>query len=160
GNVEFNFNTLEQYENGISGIGQDDQYSTKLTIASSVDWDLIMGAEDDNLVSTDTVDAAGGMDLGYITYAVDDSEAGVSKNVEISFDATTGEPDQLPSIGDNTAIIENRTSNAGDVDQNQFRIDWACGSEDDNAIGNLMGSDLTGGRYSTNVFFILQPAAD
>ncbi|MFP4605983.1 MAG: hypothetical protein ACLFNJ_11450, partial [Bacteroidales bacterium] len=43
GNIEFNFNTLEQYENGISGIDQDDQYSTKLTIASSVDWDLIMG---------------------------------------------------------------------------------------------------------------------
>ncbi|MFP4448982.1 MAG: hypothetical protein ACLFPH_09630 [Bacteroidales bacterium] len=159
GNIEFNFNTLEQYENGISGIGNDDQYSTKLTIASSVDWDLIMGAEDDNLVSTDTVDAGGGMDLGYITYEVDDSEASISDGNEITL-ITSDAPVQLSSISDNTAIIENRDGNAGDVEQNRFRIDWACGSVDDEAIGNLMGSDLTGGRYSTNVFFILQPAAN
>ncbi|MFP4019163.1 MAG: hypothetical protein ACLFUH_07930, partial [Bacteroidales bacterium] len=84
GNVEFNFNTLEQYENGINTDYTNDQYATKLTVASSVNWDLIMGAEDDNLVSTDTVGAGGGMDLGYITYElVIPSEAGIADGNEV-----------------------------------------------------------------------------
>jgi len=157
GNVEFNFNTLEQYENGISGIGEDDQYSTKLTIASSVNWDLGMGAEDDGLVSTDTVGAVGSMDLDYITYQVVYDGTGMSVGNELLV-PSDGTPTNLTQIGTTDIITSAGDGNAGDVEQNAFRIDWACGSETDGAPRNLMGSDLTGGRYSTNVFFILKPA--
>ena len=154
GNVEFNFNTLEQYENGISGLGQNDQYSTKITVASSVDWNLQMGAEDEGLVSTDTVGAVPSMELGYITFQVDLSDGNLTDGTEVNADVTEA---ALPYIGDDINIIENAGGNAGDVDQNSFRIDWACGTNF-NSIGTLMGSNLTGGRYSTNVFFILKPA--
>jgi len=159
GNIEFNFNTLQQYQDGISGIGSDDQYSTKISIASSVDWDLRMGAEDAGLITTDSANASGSMDLGYITYQVDLTETTLSEGVEIEVPSDAN-PTRLTQLGTSDEIIQNRPSsdgNAGDVAQNSFRIDWACGSETDNAIGNLMGSNLTGGRYSTNVFFILKP---
>ncbi|MFP3860751.1 MAG: hypothetical protein ACLFUW_08005 [Bacteroidales bacterium] len=163
GNIEFNFNTLEQYESGISGIGENDQYSTKLTIASSVNWDLVMGAEDDGLVSTDdTTTEAGVMDLGYITYEVaytgSDLDVGTTGDVDIPSSGNATELLQLTD--DMDPIIEAVGNNAGDVNKNEFRVDWACGSTDDNAIGRLLGSDLTGGRYSTNVFFILQPTGN
>ncbi len=157
GNVEFNFNTLEQYKNGISGIGTNDQYSTKITIASSVDWDLEMGAEDGSLISTDdTTSGAGSMDLGYITYEVQYTGSDYSTG-EITIPTSSG-PSELKQISSSTEVIQKGSaSNAGDINKNQFRIDWACGSMADNATDNLIGSSLTGGRYSTNVFFKLKP---
>ena len=160
GNVEFNFNTLEQYENGISGLGtggSNNRYSTKITIASSVNWDLEMGAEDGGLVSTDTVGASAAMDLAYITYQTEYTGTGLTVGNEITVTSSyaTGSETPLTQIG-TTDIIENSSGNAGDVTQNAFRVDWACGTTSAGA-GNLMGSDLTGGRYSTNVFFILKP---
>lgn len=157
GNIEFNFNTLQQYQDGISGIGADDQYSTKLSIASSVDWDLRMGAEDAGLITTDSATVSTSMDLGYITYQVDLTEAGVTDGNEVTVPSVSGGATQLTQLGTADEIISSNNGNAGDVAQNSFRIDWACGSTADNAIGNLMGSNLTGGRYSTNVFFILKP---
>lgn len=162
GNIEFNFNTLQQYQNGIDGIGNDDQYSTQISIASSVNWDLRMGAEDGALITTDTsnASAAGQMELGYIAYQVNLDETALTLNTDIDVAANSddGTTAQLTTLGTSDEIIQYNTSgsNAGDVTQNRFRIDWACGTSD--AIGSLMGSNLTGGRYSTNVFFILKPA--
>lgn len=160
GNIEFNFNTLEQYQNGIDGLpnvsGQNEQYSTKITVASSVDWDLEMGAEDDGLVSTDTVGAVASMDLSYIIYEVWYGNAGLtSSDIDVP---SSGSPKAL-STG--TDIITSAAGNAGDVNQNQFTIYWGCGVPNGDAsasAGALMGSALTGGRYSTNVFFTLKPA--
>ena len=155
GNVEFNFNTLEQYQNGISGIGTDDQYSTHLTVASSVNYNLEMAAEDDGLTSTDTVSAGASMSLDYITYQVTlKTSSGFSEGTELTI-PSDGTPTQLSTSAD---IVQNAGGNAGGVTDNAFRVDWACGSTADNAHENLMGSPLTGGRYSTNVFFILKPA--
>ncbi|MBS3775482.1 MAG: hypothetical protein KGY70_09855 [Bacteroidales bacterium] len=161
GNIEFNFNTLQQYQDGISGIGGDDAYSTKISIASSVDWDLRMGAEDAGLITTDSVSVSTSMDLGYITYQVDQSDATVTHaggEITVPSDDALNGPTQLTQLGTSDEIIQSASGNAGDVAQNSFRIDWACGSTTDGALGNLMGSNLTGGRYSTNVFFILKPA--
>jgi len=168
GNVEFNFNTLDQYENGISGIqgsgSGDDRYSTKITVASSVNWDLRMGAEDDGLVSSDTAGAVASMDLSYITFQTEytSNELGVDVELAIPSSYESGAETPLEQITSAADLISNRAGsdgNAGDVDQNAFRIDWACGTPGTGA-GNLMGSDLTGSRYSTNVFFILEPASN
>ena len=161
GNVEFNFNTLEQYQNGINGLGSDDQYSTQISVASSVNWELDFGAEDGSLISTDDTSSTGGsMALDYILYQVTLTGSGDPGNYFIY--SSTGEsgPQALHQFGSGAPIIQNDGTNAGDVNKNAFRIDWACGvptSVEGNSAGNLMGSALTGGRYSTNVFFVLQP---
>jgi len=161
GNVEFNFNTLEQYENGINGLGSPDQYSTQISVASSVNWELQMGAEDGNLISTDDTSSTGGtMDLGYILYQITYTGSGAGGDYGIT--SSTGEsgPQALHQFGSGTPVITNNGTNAGDVNKNAFRVDWACGvptSVEGESTGNLMGSALTGGRYSTNVFFVLQP---
>ncbi len=161
GNIEFNFNTLEQYNNGISGLNVDDQYSTKITVASSVNWKLEMGAEDPHLVSTDVVDTsstAGTMPLPYIIYQTTITGGLDASNVDIN---SNGTPQALSQIGSaNDDLITNTNGNAGAISQNAFRIDWGCGLPSGSfsaSRGTLMGSNFTGGRYSTNVFFRLSP---
>ena len=163
GNIEFNFNTLNQYQNGINTSYDNDLYQTRLTVASSVNYDLEMGAEDSRLVSTDTVSTGGGMPLGYITYQValdDGSSFSAGSGNQLTL-ANSGAPTILTQITDGTDLVSNSNGNAGDVTDNAFTINWACGDGTTgitDAEGSLMGSDLTGGRYSTNVFFILRPA--
>lgn len=164
GNIEFNFNTLEQYKNGINGITQD-RYSTEITVASSVNWDLRMGAEDGHLVSTDVEDTtttAGTMPLDYIVYqtsiTASGGEAITTTEVDIPSNSTPQALEQISTASDVIACVSGQ-SNAGGIEQNAFKIDWACGDPTITASrGSLLGSNLTGGRYSTNVFFILQPA--
>jgi hypothetical protein len=151
GNVEFNFNTIEQYENGISGLGSDDQYSTKITIASSVDWNLVMGAEDPYLVTSEKADTTGSnMPLDYIEYQI--TYTGTAGN---SGDYTLdGTPTTLQQISGSTPVViqPDGATTAGGINKNAFRIDWGCG-----VTTSLLGTPLTGGRYSTNVFFVLEP---
>lgn len=161
GNIEFNFNTLQQYENGINYPFTDEQYSTQLTVASSVNYDLEMGAEDSRLVSTDTVNATGGMDLAHILYRVTlSSSSSFTDGTELDLYSSARPLNQIGS-GIVNEIIQNNGGNAGGVTDNSFRIDWACGVPTGTigtSAGALMGSNMTGGRYSTNVFFILKPA--
>ena len=67
GNIEFTFNTIDQYINGINtaaaglqntatalgGAGAGGFYMTQFTVASSNNWEIHMGAEDANLIGTD-----------------------------------------------------------------------------------------------------------
>ena len=159
GNIEFNFNTLEQYQNGINSSLSSDQYATLLTVASSVNFDLSMGAEDTRLVSTDTVNALGGMPLGHIVYNVEMQGSLTNNNVTL-----TSSPTALSQIQDAEAneIVQPDGTNAGGVTANAFRVNWACGvptsvSGFSGTEGALMGSEFTGGRYSTNIFFVLEP---
>jgi hypothetical protein len=157
GNIEFNFNNLNQYEDGITNTPE---YDTKISIASSVNWKLIMGAEDDALVNIDEVSASPStMPLGFLAYSVEatgtTSETGYT--IPASYNSGPTWLD-LPALdGGNEEIITNNGGNAGGEGQNAFTIHWECGT-DKSSEGSLLGSDLTGGRYATNVFFILEPA--
>ena len=147
GNIEFNFNTLDQYENGITN---SQAYDTKISVASSVNWQLKMGAEDAQLISTDTIGASGSLPLDYIGYEVT-STAGSN--------STFGGKTTLKQITDNEYIITNDgtgTGNAGDVNQNEFTINWECATADGGISGPLLGQNYAGGRYATNVFLILE----
>jgi hypothetical protein len=152
GNVEFNFNTLNQYQNGITN---STQYDTKLSIASSVDWNLKMGAEDGSLVQTDSVGTGTNMPLGYIGYEI--NSTGTGSNYTIPSDGTVEPLQQLSTIADGSEQIQNSGGNAGGIGANQFTVHWECGTGNGNlTTGSLLGSNFTGGRYSTNVFFILE----
>jgi len=147
GNIEFNFNTLHQYSNGIVN---SPEYDTKIEVASSVDWRLKMGAEDQALLNTVDTTAASGrtMPLGFIGYTVaDDGGTGTS-----SF-TTSLTP--LDEIGNDVYIIENSSGNAGGPQDNAFTIHWECATGG-NILGPLLGENYSGGRYATNVFFILE----
>lgn len=162
GNVEFNFNTLDQYQNGITN---SSQYDTKISVASSVNWDLKMGAEDGYLIRADTVGATGSgtnMPLDYIGYQIDVNGSGSNYTIPTSGTHNgTEEADplvQLSTITDGSEQIQNNGGNAGGIGANQFTVHWECGTGNGTMNTNsLLGSNLTGGRYSTNVFFILQP---
>ena len=157
GNIEFNFNTLQQYQNGIGTNYANDQYSTEITVASSVNYNLEMTPEDGSLTGTDdTASAQSTMPLNYISYQIDlQSSSGFSEGDQLSIPASGGTTQELSSSSTN--IVENNNGNAGGVSDNAFRINWACG-DPSGTQGSLMGSTLTGGRYSTNIFFILKPA--
>jgi hypothetical protein len=156
GNVEFNFNTLDQYQTGITN---SSQYDTKISVASSVDWNLKMGAEDGYLIQADSAGSGTNMPLDYVGYQIEATGSGSSYTIP-SATASGGvqEPlQQLSTIADGSEQIQNNGGNAGGIGDNQFTVHWECGTGNGNMNGNnLLGSNLTGGRYSTNVFFILE----
>jgi hypothetical protein len=71
GNIEFNFNTLDDYQNGIATSAA---YQTKFNVASSVNWDVVMYSENANLIGTDIIEdgtnTANTMSLDNIGYHV------------------------------------------------------------------------------------------
>jgi hypothetical protein len=83
GNIEFTFNTIAQYKNGINssaapalqnaatalpGAGAGGFYMTQFTVASSNNWEIHMGAEDATLIGTD--DPANTMPLNNVGYSL------------------------------------------------------------------------------------------
>ena len=84
GNIEFTFNTIAQYKNGINsstapalqnaatalggGFGAGGFYMTQFTVASSNNWELHMGAEDATLIGTD--DPSNTMALDNVGYSL------------------------------------------------------------------------------------------
>lgn len=151
GNIEFNFNNLEQYENGISN---STEYDTKITIASSTNWRLSMYAEDQALVSSDSSNASTSLALDYIGYSVghDGADASVF-NITPDYSGPTW--DALTATSPNYIIQSAGTGNAGGVENNNFTIHWSCGDPGQGAASTMLGAGATGGRYATNVFFVL-----
>src|SRR6056297_2087867 len=80
GNIEFAFNNLLEYQNGIPN---SDAYDTRFTVASSQDWNVEMYVEDDVFVGTDVTDTTGGshtMPLNNVGYEVTYNGSGNSGN--------------------------------------------------------------------------------
>ncbi|MFW5706770.1 MAG: hypothetical protein ACOC12_02515 [Bacteroidota bacterium] len=160
GNIEFNFNTLNDYENGIPSSAA---YETRFNVASSVDWDVLMYSENANLVGTDIVTAGGNtansMDLDNIGYHISHATLG---DITTDYDTPSGDaanPTPLTSdpatelVGYNGAL-----SNAGDINKNSFVIHWRCGTQEGTMRGEtILSQGIAADRYSTNVFLILQP---
>jgi hypothetical protein len=152
GNIEFSFNTLADYTNGIENSAA---YDTKLTIASSVDWDLIMYAEDSELIGTDDATGANTMNLDNIGYRVSPDGSNDQNVLDIpSFNGTQALTNtEIAIVG-----YDGTNSNAGDINANAFTIHWRCGTQDGAMNGdNLLTQGLSADRYATNVFLVLQP---
>lgn len=152
GNIEFNFNTLADYT---TGINNSEAYDTQFTVASSVDWEVMMFSEEDNLVGTDMADGSSTMLLANIGYRVSHTGSGV-----------TGDLFAIPSLSATAAltntevgIVQNAGTNAGDIGQNAFTIHWRCGVQQDAMHGeSILQQNLSADRYATNVFLTLKPA--
>lgn len=112
-----------------------------------------MGAEDGNLLNTDSTGGAV-MPLDYIAYAISNDGGSISEipSGEDNYVDLT----QITSPSPAYILQYNGTdSNAGSASVNSFTISWECGTGNTTG-GALLGSNLTGGRYATNVFFILE----
>ncbi len=146
GNIEFTVNTIDQYENGIA---TGARYYTDFTVASSVDFDVNLYAEDVTLIGTDDVNNT--MPLDNIGYDVVGTGGGVA-GTNWDLPAAVG-----PLTNGATPIVESIANNgAGDITQNAFQIQWEMGTSGTGMNGqNLLQQSLAPDRYSTNVFLVL-----
>jgi len=153
GNIEFVFNSIDEYANGLSGDAatsasanpatSDAFYQTDFTVSSSTRWSLTFGSEQTTFIGTDN--PANTLLLDNVGYTLTTTgthlfaDAGEGKN-DVSvvadqtlFSAPTDHGNEVAGLEDYPAVlIEDNDvptdSNAGDATDNVFTIDWRCGT--------------------------------
>lgn len=179
GAIEFTVNSMNQYRYGIDNTTR---YTTVFTVASSIDFDVFMYAENDAFYGTQ-------MGTAENTFAASDNQmlldlvgytmastgsgtpgaAGDAANWALNMDdGTLGAGGTLNLLNNTTStkIVESLPADgtdlggAGGSDQNEFEIQWELGTPaviGINANGlNLLQESLEPDRYSTNVFLELR----
>ncbi len=160
GNIEFTVNTIEQYT---SGIINTDLYDTRFTVASSVDFNVLLYAEDGTFMGVDN--SANSMPLDNVGYQIEadgTGAAGINWDLETAGDdpsATT----LLTATSTHQAITSLANAGAGGTAQNAFIINWELATDGVgiDVIGesgqlSLLEQSLAPDRYTTNVFLILE----
>jgi len=155
GNVEFVFNSIDQYEVGINAGGLDPLYQTDFQVASSTRWECSLESESATLVGVDN--PANTMAVGNVGY--DLTESGVHNvGVELT-DPSSAFAGVLAVTAAPVTIIGSAaapTGNAGDVLDNIFTIRWRAGTTEPNMIATpFIDQDFASDRYVTNVFLDL-----
>ncbi len=152
GNIEFNFNTLADYANGIDN---SEAYDTKFTIASSVDWEVYIYSEENNMVGTDDQSGGNTLTLDNIGYQVTYDGTGDAADFDIPALAAAFPLTDAESLLVGKAAL---VSNAGDIQRNAFVINWRCGTQEGGMINqSILEQNVAADRYATNVFLILSP---
>jgi len=170
GNVEFVINTLEQFDNGIENLdpSADDQiYDTRFTVASSINFDVLLFAEDASFIGTDNRDAANQntIPLNNVGYWIHESATSVHNDGTewdlIPSDVAGELIVPLTNVNTTTIIEDIGGLSAGGVDDNDFTIDWELASADLIAVTGqetLLEQSIPQDRYITNVFLVVIPA--
>lgn len=150
GNIEFVFNTIDNYKNGISNTAF---YDTDFNVASSTNWSLDMGSEGATFFGTD--DPTNTMALNAVCYQI--AVAGtytLANNYAEPTSAISGFVDLATSA---TVITEGGVNgfNGGDITDNAFTINWEAGTTNcginTGATDNMLSDNITPDRYVTNV---------
>lgn len=156
GNIEFVFNDISDYKNGINAVAApsaaDAFYTSDIVVASSTEWQLDMGAEDGAfLVGTDdpsnnatfALDNVG-FTLAYTGSIAAGAAAGccgvnddISTNAGFYDNCATAVGAQnlanalLPYTGTSSCILlePGGNLNAGDILENAFSIHWEVGTQ-------------------------------
>lgn len=167
GNIEFVFNTIDDYRNGLSGaaaaandVASIPFYQSSFTISSSTEWDLEYGAENATFIGVDDGTTPNTLALDNVGLQIVANGAHTLATGEIISAPTTGgtvvaDLDVYPQelLGwDNTGA-----SNAGDEADNDFTIQWRCGTAegDMNAVSLIEQTAIDPDRYVVNVLFEL-----
>jgi len=173
GNIEFTFNSIEDYRTGLSGDAgtsgssnpatSDPMYVSNFIIASSTRWELSYGSEQPTFIGTDnpgntlTLDNVGFTLLsnGIHTFGTELTSAPTVDGSEVSA------LEQFPVvlITDNSDPL----SSAGDVLDNDFTIIWRAGTAEVGAAPATMNPIVlleqnpspNPDRYVTSVLFEL-----
>lgn len=171
GNIEFVFNTINQFKNGISN---SNFYNTDVVIASSTDWELNFGAEDAALMPTD--DPAHGAQLPVAMVGIPLNNVGymITSTGANVISSTGTDP---TGLGDDSDVAANGLgqfgvtasqnplmsaalgtgNNGGDITDNAFTINWECGLGLGTGAGNatnagtLLSQNIQPDRYVSNV---------
>lgn len=130
GNIEFVFNTLDHYVNGINDAYASTLYRTVFSVASSSHFDVDMAAESDFIGG----DGSSSIPINQLEYQINDAFAGTTSE-------TTMSSGVLVEVVDGATTL-----NAGTSTQNQFTIDWQVG-----CTTQLLGTSLPSDRYVTNI---------
>lgn len=155
GNIEFVVNTITDYSTGIANTAR---YDTKFTVASSVDFNVLLYAEDLTMIGTDN--PAHTLALANVGYQISVDGTGTEgTNWDITSDGTTT---VLTSTATTEAISAITGFAAGDVAKNAFTINWElCTAAVRSAAGGvgaantLLAQSKDPDRYTTNVFLVL-----
>ncbi len=176
GNIEFVFNDIADYTSGIAN-GATGVYDTQVTVASSTDWDIHMGAEDATLIGSDlntntiALNNIGftcvwtgantcclvGSQLSAITstgYASASNSAGTGI-IACGLKAYAGDLTDLLLADSNSALGSGGTTSA-----NAFTINWECGTKVITGTTSMNATSMLAqspspDRYVTNVLMDL-----
>jgi hypothetical protein len=183
GNIEFVFNTIDDYKNGLSSQAASaaanpaasmPMYMTDFTVASSTRWALTYGSEEATFI---------GVDDPTHTLALDNVGFSITNNGLNLFNATTvvplpANPQALCSAPTDNALQvtalqaypvvlitdANSTAiaNAGDIADNSFTLNWRCGTSEAGTVHPMNAVSLINqspspapDRYVVNVLFDL-----
>ena len=170
GNIEFTFNSIDDYRDGLSGDAatsssanpatSDPMYVTDFTIASSTRWELSYGSEEATFIGTDNPANTLALDNVGFNLASNGTHTLGAANEITSAPTTNGtviaDLDVFPTVLMTDA--GNASANAGDATDNSFTITWRCGTvEGDMNATSLLDQNPspTPDRYITNVLFEL-----
>ena len=166
GNIEFTFNTIDDYKNGLSGDAatstsanpatSNPMYLTTFTVAASTKWTLQYGAEEGTFIGVDN--PASTLALNNVGFNLATTGTHAFGTELVSAPTTGGtviaDLDVYP-----TALIAdgaNAAANAGDATDNAFTMTWRGGTaEGDMFATKLIEQSITPDRYVTNVLFNL-----
>lgn len=184
GNIEFVFNSIDDYRNGLSADAatsgsanpntSEGFYQTDFTVASSTRWKIDYGSEQATFIGTDNPANNLGLDNVGFTLANNGTQifegAGQPKGTTAGsslFSSPTDNANEVAALEvyPVTLIEDNddgTVSNAGDATENDFSLLWRCGTAEAGAIIPMNAVSLLNqqpspqpDRYVTNVIFEL-----
>jgi hypothetical protein len=168
GNIEFVYNSLTDYKNGIAN---SSFYDTDVVIASSTDWTVHMGAEDATFLGTDN--PANTLPLNFAAFII--NTFGNNSVVGTQLDMVAGAYDNADAIANGLKIYTGvlatdgllthgaGATNGGDITDNKFTINWQSGITPAVGVGTTPASIISmltqspvPDRYVTNVLLELE----
>ena len=142
GSIEYVVNTMDQYTTGVSN---SPGYTTTFTVASSVDFNVNLYADNSQFTGVDVAGlGANTMPLDHLAYFLTD----VGGSGATLTPANPGFADLAQA---SSTIV---AGPAGDIVTNQYSVSWELGTGNTSA-GSVLG--LAADRYVVNVFLELQP---
>jgi hypothetical protein len=146
GNIQFVVNTIDQYENGIPNASQ---YTTTFQVASSRNFEVTLGAEDQTFVGLETGSTS--LALDNVGYTMGGTGTGT---VPGSLQALVALVDGL-GASTATTIVD---GDAGAAADNIYEIQWELGTmETGMNPTSLLEQSLDADIYITNVFLNVVP---
>lgn len=144
GNIEFVFSNITTI---LSGIANTTAYNTTFDVASTLNWDVLMGTD----AATLTSDEGAAIPLDHINFYMSGGGINVART-------STPFPVANPALLTNvtTPILEwvgGLNTNVGNAAANTFIINWAAGIAPSPAM-----TGTAPGRYTVNVYLSLVPA--
>ena len=166
GNIEFVFNTINQYKTGLSSqaasaaansAASQPMYKTDFTISSSTRWALTYGAEEATFIGTDfaAVSATNPFKLDNVGFTITNKGANIfegSANAKATtpaaslFSAPTLNATEVTALmAYPTVLIEDNNTinaNAGDAADNSFTLNWRCGTAEAGSVHPMNDTKL------------------